>query len=376
MADVPTVYAGSWYDSYAKATCDNFAALAERTDADQFLLMGAWTHGGQSTWTRTFSGEVDYGERATRDYRETKLAFFDHYLKGRDTWDAAPVEYVRMGVGSGGRTDEGRLDYGGEWAGAGAWPLPGTEFTRYYARPDGSLSTDPPAVESAATTYRYDPADPMPTVGGNCSSYYRFEEREESVEELPLADRHTESITGRGGYDQRTRPDTFGAEPPYGPLAGREDVLAFRTPRLSEPVEIAGPITVRVFAETDAPDTDVTAKLVDEFPPSDAHPEGFALNLADSIRRARYRDGREPSPVDPGTVYEFEIEPYPTATTFAAGHRIRLDLSSSNYPRYDANPNTGGPLYGDRDRRIARNTIHHSAAYPTHVELPVRPREG
>lgn len=372
-ADVPTVYAGSWYDSYTKGTCDNFEALADRKTSDQFLLMGSWTHGGQSTWTKPYSGEVDVGEAATRDYLETKLRFFDHYLKGRDTWDDPPVQYVLMGTGDGGSTTAGRLAHGGTWKQASEWPLPDAEPTSYYAHGDGTLATEQPTATDSTTTYEFDPRDPVPTIGGNCSSYYTFEQREESIEDLPLADRPTISITGRGGYDQRTRPDTFGAEPPYGPLEQRNDVVVFRTPPLSEPIEVVGPIRVRLYAATDAADTDFTAKLIDEYPPSADYPSGFALNLTDSICRARYRGyRREPDFVTPGEVYAYDLELYPTANRFAAGHRIRLDISSSNYPRYDVNHNTGEELYGGREYEIATNTIYHDADHPTHIELPIR----
>jgi len=374
MADVPTVYAGSWYDSYAKATCDNFAALADRTDSDQFLLMGAWTHGGQSTWTRPYSGETAFGEAMVRDYLETKLRFFDHYLKGEDAWDEPRVQYFRMGSGDGSATAEGRLFHGGEWHHGSEWPLADTEFTEYYAHGDGTLGTERPDAADSSTTYEFDPRDPVPTLGGNCSSYYTFEQRDEPVEELPLADRPTVSLTGRGGYDQRTRPETFGADPPYGPLEERGDVVAFRTPPLSEPVEIAGPVRVRLYASTDAADTDFTAKLIDEYPASADFPSGFALNLTDSICRARYRGyRREPDFVDPGEIYAFDLELYPTANVFEAGHRVRLDVSSSNYPRFDVNHNTGGDLAGDREYEIATNTVYHEADHPTRLELPVRP---
>lgn len=375
MADVPTVYSGSWYDSYAKATADNFEELNERKQSDQFLIMGPWTHGGQDTWTRTYSGDADFGQAAGVDYLKTKLRFFDHYLKGKDTWTDQPrVRYFQMGTGDGGETTSGRLDHGGEWKEATDWPLPGTEFTKYYAHEDGTLSTNKPGDETAKTTYEFDPRDPVPTVGGNCSSYYTFESRKEPIEKHPLSDRRTVSITGRGGYDQRTDEDTFGAEPPYGPLEHRSDIVTFRTPPLAEPIEIAGPIRVRVFGSSDAPDTDFTAKLIDEHPPSDDFSEGYALNIADSICRARYRGyRREASFLEEGNVYEFYMEPYPTANVFKRGHRIRLDVSSSNYPRYDVNHNTGGPLYGDREYRIARNAIHHEQDHPTHIELPVQP---
>lgn len=375
MADVPTVYAGGWYDSYAKATCDNFVGLADRKDADHYLIMGPWTHGyGYIHWQRPVAGELHLGADAVVDYNETRRRFFDHYLKGRDTWDEPRVQYFRMGTGSGAAVGGDRIDHGGEWAAAADWPLPETEFTAFYTHGDGSLTTEPPTASASVSRYEFDPRNPVPTIGGNCSSYYTFEPREEPIEDLPLAQRETISVTGRGGIDQRTRPDTLGADPPYGPLEARNDVLVFRSPSLESPVEIAGPITVTVYASTDAPDTDFTAKLIDEYPPSPDFPEGFALNLADSICRARYRGSRRDVDfVEPGEIYEFTIQPYPTATVFQTGHRIRLDISSSNYPRYDVNHNTGGPLYGGREYRVATNTVYHQRDHPTHVELPLQP---
>lgn len=376
MADVPTVYSGAWYDSYAIGTCANFEALSDRKTADQFLLMGPWTHGWNeyplSSWNKRYSGELEFGEAALRDYQSTRRRFFDHYLKGRDTWNEPPVQYFRMGTGDGSRRPEGRLFHGGNWETAEAWPLPDAEATKFYAHPDGTLAPEPASAADAATTYAYDPRDPVPTIGGNCSSYVTYERREESLLEYPLAERHLVNITGSGGYDQRTRPDTFGADPPYGPLEHRDDVVVFRTDPLAEPVEIAGPITVTLYAATSAADTDFTAKLLDEYPPSEDFTDGFALNLTDAICRARYRGYREePDFVEPGEVYEYELELYPTANVFGRGHRIRLDVSSSNFPRYDVNRNTGETLYGGRTAVVAENTLYHDADRPTHVELPV-----
>ncbi|MEF8783363.1 MAG: CocE/NonD family hydrolase [Haloarculaceae archaeon] len=391
-ADVPTVYSGGWYDSYTGATCDNFAGLADRKDADHYLLVGPWTHlarlpGGHDhseallfpplTWEQPTAGDLAFGEEATRKYRETRLRFFDHYLRGGDSWQDQPrVEYFLMGTGDGHRTDDGHLFHGGEWRSAGEWPPAGTEPTRFYAHGDGTLSRGKPGAGSTSTTFEFDPADPVPTIGGNTSSYLTFEPREESVRAHPLGDRNIVDFAGRGGYDQRTDEDTFGASPPYGPLADRDDVLGFRTPPLDEPVEIAGPIRVSVYGSTDGPDTDFTAKVIDEYPESEDYPEGYALNLSDSICRGRYRGYREePDLLEPGDVYEFYMEPYDTANRFEAGHRIRLDVSSSNWPRFDVNHNTGGPLYGSEETRVAENTVHHSEDHPTHVELPVQPTE-
>jgi len=378
MADVPTVYSGAWYDSYTIGTCKNFEALSELKSADQFLLMGPWTHGWNeyplSSWNKTYSGEVEFGDKALRDYQETRLRFFDHYLKGKETWNEPSVQYFQMGTGDGSRRPEGRLFHGGEWKTAAEWPVPDVEYTKFYAHPDGTLTQTKAATESAHTTYSYDPRDPVPTIGGNCSSYVTYEQREESLLEYPLEERHLVNITGSGGYDQRTRPDTFGAEPPYGPLEHRDDVVVFRTEELQEDVAVAGPIRVTVYAATTAKDTDFTAKLIHEYPPSEAFNDGFALNLTDSICRARYRGQREsPDFVEPGEIYEYELELYPTANVFQEGHRIRLDISSSNFPRYDVNRNTGTELYGGRSHEIAENTIYLDNNRPTHVELPVLP---
>nr|WP_255565295.1 CocE/NonD family hydrolase [Saliphagus sp. LR7] len=376
-ADVPTVYAGGWYDSYAKATTDSFRAFEAANDSDLYLIMGPWTHGGTDAWTKTHAGEGSFGPEARVDFLETQLAFFDRYLRDRDTWDRAPVSYFRMAGGeeptaATATGSDQLLHHGGTWTTATEWPLPDAEPTVYYAQPDGTLAPREPTVEDSSTTYDFDPADPVPTLGGNCSSYYTFEPRTESIEEYPLADRPTESITGRGGYDQRTRPDTFGADPPYGPLELRDDVVTFRTPPLEDSIEVAGPISVRVYGSTDAADTDFTAKLIDEYPPSEDYPGGFALNLCDSICRARYRGPRrEPEPIEPGEVYAFNMEPYPTANVFAAGHRIRLDVSSSNFPRYDVNHNTAASA-DERERVVATNTIYHERDNPTHVTLPIR----
>ncbi|PSQ15326.1 acyl esterase [Halobacteriales archaeon QS_8_69_26] len=392
-ADVPTVYSGGWYDSYTKATCDNFEALSELKESDHFLLVGPWTHLARlpglhdhsdallyppPSWGVPNAGDLAFGEAAVRNYRETRLRFFDHYLKGMDTWaDVPTVQYFGMGTGDGHRTEEGRLFHGGEWHEAGDWPPEGTEYRKFYAHGDGTLSPEEPPADGGATSYEFDPTDPVPTIGGNCSSYITYEPRDQPVTAYPLGDRMLVNITGWGGFDQRTDEDTFGADPPYGPLADRDDVLVFRTPPLEDPVTIAGPIRVGIYGSTDAPDTDFTAKLIDEYPESEVHPDGVALNLCDAVCRARFRGYREePDFVDPGEVYEFSMEPYDTANTFQAGHRIRLDVSSSNWPRFDVNHNTGGALYAgadDRDPRVAENTVYHEAEYPTHVELPVQP---
>jgi putative CocE/NonD family hydrolase len=179
-------------------------------------------------------------------------------------------------------------------------------------------------------------------------------------------------ITIQGGADQRTRDDLFGCEPPYGALGDRGDTLAFTTTPLDAPLEVTGPVSVTLHVSSDAPDTDVFAMLLDLYPPSDEWPDGYALNICDGIMRLRYREGMEqPQPLEPGHVYEVTFRLYPTSNLFAAGHRLQLLLGASSFPRFDVNPNTGEPIGRETHRRIAHNTIHHSATYPSRLTLPV-----
>lgn len=175
-----------------------------------------------------------------------------------------------------------------------------------------------------------------------------------------------------GAYDQRTSAQTFGAQAPYGPLAQRPDVLVFQTPVLQEDVEVSGPITIELWVSSTAPDTDFTAKLIDLYPPSADYPEGYAMNLTDGILRCRYRRSWEaPEMMQPGEVVQVTIEPMPTSNLFRRGHRIRLDISSSNFPRFDVNPNTGAPEGSAGPRVVARNSVHMGVSRPSRVVLPV-----
>jgi hypothetical protein len=173
-----------------------------------------------------------------------------------------------------------------------------------------------------------------------------------------------------GAFDQRERPDFLGSRPPYLPLKARSDVLVFQTEPLPEDVTIIGPIEVRLFVSSSALDTDFTAKIVDVYPPSKDFPEGFEMNLTDALQRMSYRGGRASRElISPGRVHEIAVQPFPTANVFKKGHRIRLDVSSSNFPRFDVNPNTGEPP-GTRRRFLeARNTVHHDRERPSHVVL-------
>lgn len=348
-ADVPTLYIGGWYDSYTRATCQNFVELSRRQKRPVHLLMGPWHHGGAGVGQ---AGDATFDDGGLDDYLGLRLSFFDRYLKGDESADFGqqkPVRYFVMGGGEG-PADEGRdIERGGEWREDDTWPPEGCEPTAFYLRRDGRLSTEPPATTSASSSWTFDPANPVPTIGGNLSALG----------------------VDPGAFDQRNDerfPFTEGTLP----LSARRDVLCFQTEPLEEDVTIAGPVEVVLHVSTDCPDTDFTAKLIDVYPPCEAYPAGCALNLTDSIMRLRFREGFEREVLaEPGEVCEIRFELYPTANRFVAGHRIRVDISSSNFPRFELNPNTGGALGSDRRRRVAENTVHHDASRPSRIVLPV-----
>ncbi len=179
-----------------------------------------------------------------------------------------------------------------------------------------------------------------------------------------------------GGFDQRAAPGFHGCRPPYLPLGSRPDVLVFQTEPLREPTEVTGPIEVVLWVATSAVDTDFTAKLIDVYPPSLWYPQGYALNLTDSIARLRYRNGRERGElVKAGEPMPVTLTLYPTSNLFMSGHRIRLDVSSSNFPRFDVNPNTGEAIGRVRRRVVADNTVFHERGRESRVVLPVIPVE-
>jgi uncharacterized protein len=177
-----------------------------------------------------------------------------------------------------------------------------------------------------------------------------------------------------GAYDQREGPRVFGARAPFRPLCARPDVLSFATPPLKREIEVTGPVTVRLWVASDCPDTDFTAKLIDLHPPNEDYPEGFAMNLSEGLLRVRYRDSWErPALMVPGEVYAITIELFPIGNLFARGHRLRLDISSSNFPHFDVNPNSGEPEGSMDHRRVAENRVFVDAQRPSHIVLPIIP---
>lgn len=370
-ADVPMLLCGAWYDSYTRATLENFAGLGERKRGPVRLLMGPWTHGMVDV---SYAGDVELGPTAPvagnlgEEFLHLHLRWFDHWLKGiaNGVGEEPAARLFVMGDGDGEtrRTHDGRLWRGGHWIDADALPLPGTTQTDYYLLPDGGLGTIA-GTATASTTFRYDPTNPVPTVGGNLSSLSDAIAVDGDERGRISYEQRWNSVVSIGGQDQR--------DPKTGmPLAARDDVVVFQTEPLAEPVQVIGALEATLYISSSAPDTDFTVKLVDVFPPSEDYPHGYALNLSDTIFRCRYRDDpANPTLMEPGQVYELTIPMYGTGAVFGRGHRIRVDISSSNFPRFDPNPNTGEPIGRHRRTQIADNTIHHDAAHPSRITLPV-----
>jgi hypothetical protein len=332
--DVPMYHVTSWYDIFLHGGIANFTGLRARAMSEpvrtaQKLLIGPWAHlFPYTTPTSTGTGDIDFGPAALIDVHEIQLRWFDHWLKGIDTGilEEPPVKIFVMG--------ENR------WRDEREWPLARTRYTPYYLRSggrantaagDGVLRPEPPGDEPS-DHFVYDPDDPVPTRGGNTL------------------------ILAMGVKDQR-------------PVEERSDVLVYTSPVVTEPVEVTGPIAVTLHAASSAPDTDFTAKLVD------VHPDDFAQNLADGMVRARYRKSRmTPALLTPGEVASFAIDLWATSHVFLPGHRIRLEISSSNFPRFDRNLNTGEDQARGTRWQIAQQTIFHDRRHPSHVMLPIIPR--
>ncbi|HVA68473.1 MAG TPA: CocE/NonD family hydrolase [Candidatus Binataceae bacterium] len=333
---IPALNVAGWHDIFMGGSLRNFTGMrargaSENARTGQRLLVGPWSHAVPFS---SLVGQVDYGMRASPvsiDFDGIQLRFFDRWLKGAHNGldREAPVRLFVMGVN--------------EWRDAADWPLPATEFRRYYmhsrgnansAYGDGALATEAPGTEPP-DTYLYNPLNPTPTMGGGLCCY-------------------ANSMPG-GAFDQA------GVE-------HRADVLVYSTEPLAEDLEVIGPVTVNLFASSSARDTDFTAKLVD------VGPCGFARNLTDGIIRARVRESQSaPKLMEPGKVYEFKIDLWATANVFKAGHRMRLEISSSNFPRFDRNPNTGHDLFADAETQPAMQTVMHDRNCASFVMIPVIP---
>jgi putative CocE/NonD family hydrolase len=268
--------------------------------------------------------------------------------------------------------------HGGQWRTEQEWPIARTEMQTFYLHSDGELSRELPAPDDPPRSYTFDPANPVPTISANVTGFFELTPIPDTIEEgqrasIPWRAR-MRSIVNPGGTHQRSHEGIVGAKPPFGLLAHRADVLVYQTEPLAEPVEVTGQVTVRLWIASSAVDTDFTAKLVDVYPPNPDYPEGYQLNLVDSIIRCRYRDDWESETfMEPGEIYPATIVLPPTSNLFAVGHRIRVDISSSNFPRFDLNPNTGEPMGRHTGVQTAHQTVYSDAAHPSQVELPVIP---
>jgi putative CocE/NonD family hydrolase len=366
-ADIPGLYVGGWYDTYREEQF--FELLAPKKRGPINLLIGPWTHlhfHGHDVTTKKDRGDVDFGpsgELSLDDYFALQLEWFTRTLKEdpQASTDRKPVRIFVMGGGDGHKTGEGKMFHGGRWRDEDAWPLPRTEYQAGYLHSGGTLSFEAPAGDSPSTAYVFDPSDPVPTIGG--VHYFIKPNRD--------------TFVPYGAHDQRERKGAYGCKTEL-PLSSRHDVLVFQTPPLEEDVEITGTPIAHLWVSSSAVDTDFTAKLIDVYPPNEDYPDGYAMNLADGVRRMRYRDSyTTPTLMEPAKIYEVEIKLYATSNLFQRGHRIRVDISSSNFPAFDVNQNNGGSLT-KRDKLpiVAENTIYHSPEHASYIRLPIIPIEG
>lgn len=337
--DVPVVQQAGWYDPYTEAMFRLHNGVRDRGHSDrarqnQRIYVIPWTHHIPDS---SRLGDLDFGPSALVDLNAEDLRWYDHWLKGIDTgiMDEPPIRIFVMGRN--------------EWRHEHEWPLARTEFTPWFLHSsgrantlygDGTLDPDPPGSEPV-DRYSYDPEDPVPTTGGNNSTWTLMKFAADQV--VP------------GPVDQR------GVE-------RRDDVLVYTSPVLDGDLEITGPLEVVLYAASSAPDTDFTAKLVDVWP------DGRAIHIAEGILRARHRNGFDTAEMlEPGEVQRYRIELASTSNVFLQGHRLRLEISSSNFPRFDRNLNTGGSIATGTRMEIAHQTILHTAEYPSHIVLPVIP---
>jgi uncharacterized protein len=331
--NLPMLHIGGWYDCFLQGTLKNFTEMRRRGVSGQYLVVGPWTHGRVDP----LIGDVYFGmasSGALMDYQidlmSLQLQFFDRWLKGQQPgpFDRQPaVKYFLMGANL--------------WKSADAWPPEGFTERRWYlhsggsanaAAGDGSLSLSTPQPEPA-DHFTYDPSNPTPTIGGATLLH---------------------SLYRAGPIDQT-------------PIERRVDTLVYTSDALEQAVEVTGPVTVTLTVASDAPDTDFVARLVD------VYPDGRAIPLTDGITRMRYRNGVDApaSPLVAGEVYEITIDLWATANTFMPGHRIRLDITSSNFPRWERNLNTGKSNATTTESRLAHQTVVHDAGHPSYISMLV-----
>ncbi|MCP4656941.1 MAG: CocE/NonD family hydrolase, partial [bacterium] len=336
--NTPALHVNSWYDFGAAETLYFFNLMQRNAESEtardnQFVVISPMTHCLSEVATeRTTVGALEVGD-ARFAYWDLYLRWFDYWLRGKDNGVTEMPKVLLFVTGK------------NQWRAADAWPLPQTRSTAYYLHSgggantrhgDGRLSAQEPTPTELPDRFTYDPADPVPSRGGSvcCTG---------NPEDQP------------GAFDQSD-------------IEERPDVLVYTSDPLEGDLNVIGPLKVVLYVSSSAKDTDFTAKLLD------VHPGGSAYNLQEGILRARYREGYDKSlRMEAGEVVRLEIDLHATAHTFAPGHRIRLEVASSNFPRFDRNLNTGGNNYDETEWVVANNTVHHSPEHPSHVVLAIVP---
>ena len=327
--DFPVLHIGGWFDIFQKGTIENFRRMTTRTrsstSATQQLIIGAWGHQGQD---ERRVGEVDFGPDSTLDFKLI-LSWLDHHFKGENRSAVNPrVRIFTMGQN--------------KWNEYPEWPIPDTRYVNYYfhsdghansSRGDGTLTTVKPSPREPRDRYTYDPRNPVPTRGGgNCC---------------------WPEVLAWGPLDQR-------------PIEQRNDVLVYSTPPLQNDLYVTGPVLIKLWITSSARDTDFTGKLVD------VAPDGVAINLTDGIQRVSYRNSTSRFElIRPGTLYEITIDLWNTSNVFLRGHRLRVEISSSNFPRYSRNLNTGRQSEAGVEMQTAEQTIFHRQKLPSRIVLPI-----
>jgi putative CocE/NonD family hydrolase len=334
---IPALHVGGWYDIFVAGTVENFSRLrreaaTEQARAGQRLLVGPWSHGNYGDTI----GGLQFGIGAVwggGDTTALQLSWFDRHLRDVPEPDGAPVELFLMGAN--------------RWIAEDDWPVRGVADEHWFlhggghantSRGDGTLSRETPTSDEPADEFVYDPRDPVPTHGGATF-----------IPGYPVGFR-------TGAHDQRE-------------IETRPDVLVYTSDPLAEDIDVIGPVETTLHVASSAPDTDFTAKLVD------VHPDGRAFIICDGILALRHRDGLDGAVLArPGEPYELRVALGPTAKRFRAGHRLRLEVSSSNFPRFARNPNNGTrpTVTRESDLTTARQQIFHDRARPSYLSLPVR----
>ncbi len=382
MADIPAVYSSGWYDPFVAETSEQFAHMSRQNESPQRLVLGPWNHVAMRGKGASHVGEVEFGEEANwgdKVLNEHRFRWFDRWLKDEATGieEDAPVRIFVMGGGTGEVDANGRIDHGGKWRFEHEWPLSRTNQTKFYLTEDGGLEQTKPIADAARISWIHDPNNPVPSISGNVTGFYEWLILPDEIDAAYVPQRaRMKSLIPDGPLHQEERDYTVVAQdrPANMPklLSERDDVMVFQSAPLQSDVEVTGPISVKLWVSSDAPDTDFTAKLLDVYPPSQMYPKGFHLPLADSIKRARFRNGYEHEDfMAPGEVYELEINLPPVSNLFVKGHRIRVDIASSNFPRFDVNSNTGEPIGRQTHAKSSRNSVHLGRKYSSHVVLPV-----